>query len=228
MLARLRKLEVENQIHKIKMKLDDYTARDDMVALAQLLKDLDKMDVTLELLETTRIGLSLNSFRKRVEDKDLARAGKEIIRKWKSLIPEPKQSPGVTEEGEEEEEVVETEEEKEKRLEENREKVRSHCRTLLLSALTENRSVPESCSLDTEKLAGGIEEAIFDQWKEVGGKYRSQVHSRQFNIRQNSTLRDNLLVGNITPDEVAVMSHEVQYFKLTRSELIEFNLNLNR
>ena len=59
-------------------------------------------------------------------------------------------------------------------------------------------------------FAGGIEEVIFDQWKEVGQKYRSQIQSRQFNIRKNSTLRDNFLVGNITPDEVAVMSHEIQ------------------
>ena len=222
LLARLKKLEVENKIHKIKMKLDDYTVQDDMVAMTQLLKDLDKMDVTLELLETTRIGLSLNSFRKRIEDKDLARIGKEIVRKWKSLIPEPKQNPEVAEE----EAVVETEEEKQKRLEENREKIRSHCRTLLLSALTENKSVPQSCSVDTEKLAGGIEEAIFDQWKEVGQKYRSQVQSRQFNIRKNSTLRDNLLVGNITPDEVAVMSHEVQsaIFKYSKYSNFPFHI----
>ena len=64
--------------------------------------------------------------------------------------------------------------------------------------------------MDAEKLAAGIEEAIYEGCQEIGQKYRSQVQSRQFNIRRNSTLRENLLVGNISPDEVAVMSHEVK------------------
>ena len=199
LMARLKKLELENKIHKIKIKLDDYTAKDNKDELSQLLKDLEKSELTLELLETTRIGLSLNSFRKRVEDKDIAKLGKDIIRKWKSLIPDEKKSPAEKDE-------EETEEEKQKRTLANTERVRSHCRGLLLSALTEDITVPDT--VDTDKLAAGIEEAIFERFKTTSQKYRSQVHSRQFNIRSNVTLKENLLVGNISPDEVAVMTHE--------------------
>ena len=199
LMARLKKLELENKIHKIKIKLDDYTAKDNKDELSQLLKDLEKSELTLELLETTRIGLSLNSFRKRVEDKDIAKLGKDIIRKWKSLIPDEKKSQAEKDE-------EETEEEKQKRTLANTERVRSHCRGLLLSALTEDITVPDT--VDTDKLAAGIEEAIFERFKTTSQKYRSQVHSRQFNIRSNVTLKENLLVGNISPDEVAVMTHE--------------------
>ena len=35
-----------------------------------------------------------------------------------------------------------------------------------------------------------------------------QVTSRQFNIRTNLSLQENLLLGNLSSDEAAVMTHE--------------------
>ena len=218
LMARLKKLELENKIHKMKMKLDEFSDNDDKIAIIQLLKDLEKSELTLELLETTRIGLSVNSFRKRVKDQEIAKLGKDIIRKWKSLIPEPKKA----------KEEEETEEEKEKRDSANMERVRSHCRTLLLSALRDQSTIPDTSSLDTEKLAAGVEEAIFERFKTTNQKYRSQVQSRQYNIRNNITLRENLLVGNISPDEVAVMSHEDMAnddLKKMREDLVRAGFN---
>ena len=199
LLIRLKQLEIENNLHKIKLKLDNYKPnKDDSQSWHEVLKDLQKADVTLELLESTKIGLSLNSFRKCVEDKELAHLGKDIIRKWKSLVP-------VTKKEASPEEVSES---LEKQNEDNVEKIRSHCRSLLSTSLNSNSSIPDTCKVDTDKLAAAIEEAIFERFKETNQKYRSQVHSRQYNIKTNQNLRENLVVGNISPDEIAVMTHE--------------------
>merc|ERR1719367_2479756 len=159
------------------MKLDDH--KPDECAKADLLKflnDLKKAPMTLELLESTKIGLSVNNFRKSVDDTELASIGKDIIRKWKALVP----------------------------------------------AKTEPVAPVTSAEVNVERLGAAIEEAIFERFKETSVKYRSQVASRQFNIRSNLSLCENLVVGNISPDEVAVMSHEdmaSEDIKRTREEL---------
>merc|ERR1712045_349764 len=61
LLKRLKHLELENNLHKIKMKLDDYKSGKDKGSndsYKSLLKELGQSHVTLELLETTKIGLS--------------------------------------------------------------------------------------------------------------------------------------------------------------------------
>ena len=213
LLKRLKHLELENYIHKIKMKLDDH--KPDQYAKTDLLKflnDLKKAPMTLELLESTKIGLSVNNFRKSVDDTELASIGKDIIRKWKALVP-AKTEPVAP---------VTSAEEKEKLEKENSAKIRAHCRSLLVAALNNNSEIPDTAKVNVERLGAAIEEAIFERFKETSVKYRSQVASRQFNIRSNLSLCENLVVGNISPDEVAVMSHEdmaSEDIKRTREEL---------
>ena len=76
--------------------------------------------------------------------------------------------------------------------------------------------------MDVARLGADIEEAIFQRFRETTTKYRSQVTSRQFNIRSNPSLCENLLMGNISAEEVAVMSHEdmaSEDIKRTREEV---------
>ena len=221
LLKRLKHLELENNLHKIKMKLDDYKSGKDKGSndsYKSLMKELGQSDVTLELLETTKIGLSLNQFRKAVDDAELSALGKDIIKKWKVLVPVTKK-----------EDITSEDKEKEKMCREKAEKsLRNHCRSLLISALNSDSGVPDSCKVDVEKLGAAIEEAIFERFRETSSKYRSQVQSRQFNIRSNVSLRENLVVGNLSPDEVAVMSHEDMAnddLKKMREDLIQKGLD---
>ena len=221
LLKRLKHLELENNLHKIKMKLDDYKSGKDKGSndsYKSLMKELGQSDVTLELLETTKIGLSLNQFRKAVDDAELSAIGKDIIKKWKVLVPVTKK-----------EDITSEDVEKEKMCREKAEKsLRNHCRSLLISALNSDSGVPDSCKVDVEKLGAAIEEAIFERFRETSSKYRSQVQSRQFNIRSNVSLRENLVVGNLSPDEVAVMSHEDMAnddLKKMREDLIQKGLD---
>ena len=215
LLKRLKHLELENNIHKIKIKLDDYKpGKCTKEELLKSLNDLKKASVTLELLESTKIGLSVNNFRKNVDDSELASLGKDIIRKWKTLVPVKTDPPAPESEP--------SPEEKEKQENENSAKIRAHCRSLLVSALNSSSGIPDTAKVDVERLGAAIEEAIFERFRETSVKYRSQVASRQFNIRSNVSLCENLVVGNISPDEVAVMSHEdmaSEDIKRTREEL---------
>ena len=221
---RLKRLELENNIHRMKVKLDDYKpgkkyAEDELL---RMLHDLNKAPVTLELLESTKIGMTVNNFRKIVDDKVLASFGRDIIRKWKKLIPASEHSNGklVPVKDDPPPEPEPSIEDKEKQEKENSEKIRAHCRSLLISALSSGAS---QVKVDVARLGADIEEAIFQRFRETQTtKYRSQVTSRQFNIRSNPSLCENLLMGNISADEVAVMSHEdmaSEDIKRTREEV---------
>ena len=99
-----------------------------------------------------------------------------------------------------------------------------HFKKMLLVALKENKSLSERSWVNTEELSEAIEKAIFAMFTETNSKYRNQVNSRVYNIKKNLTLQENLLIGNITPEEVAVMSHEEmasENLKKMRAELVK-------
>ena len=59
-----------------------------------------------------------------------------------------------------------------------------------------------------EDLATSLEEAIFNHFKSTNPKYKNQVRSRVFNLKdkKNNVLRDGLLIGSITCERLAVMT----------------------
>ena len=61
-----------------------------------------------------------------------------------------------------------------------------------------------------EHLATDLEEAIFGQFKQTNPKYKNQVRSRVFNLKdkKNQGLREGLLLGSILPARLAVMTSE--------------------
>ena len=208
---RLKRLEVENKLHKFKNQLDELDPKsEDNEMILNTLKEIQTIELSVELLENTKIGISLNKFRKTLSDETAAKLAKDIVRKWKQLVPAKAKAELNSRENED---IDPEEEEKERQRKENEDKektlkVRQHCQSLLYAALSANDSIPISCQIDAKKLADAIEEAIFDHYKETNQKYRSQVHSRQYNIKKNLTLQENLVLGNITVDEIAVMTHE--------------------
>ena len=61
-----------------------------------------------------------------------------------------------------------------------------------------------------EELAEFVEETIFKVNKSTNPKYKNQVRSRVFNLRdkKNPSLRENVLCGVIAPEKLAVMTSE--------------------
>ena len=61
-----------------------------------------------------------------------------------------------------------------------------------------------------EELAEIIEDKIFEKNKQTNPKYKAQVRSRVFNLKdkKNPSLRENVLCGAIKPEKLAVMTSE--------------------
>ena len=192
---------------------------EDKESLLKHLEDLDSTQVTFDQLQSTKIGVSLNRLRKETSDSDILTISKRILRSWKRLIPkEPQQEPIVAVN----DKSVKT---KEVKNEKTKDDIRLHNKKVLQEALRENKSLPERSWVSTEELAEAIEKAVFDMFAgETNNKYRNQINSRVYNIRKNLTLQENLLIGNITPEEVAVMSHDEmasETLKKIRAELVK-------
>ena len=88
--------------------------------------------------------------------------------------------------------------------------VRLGCRSLLSKALRGEGELPEGTVKPCEELAELIEETIFKQHKSTTPKYKNQIRSRVFNLKdkKNPALRENVLCGVIAPDKIAVMTAE--------------------
>uniref|UniRef100_A0A8C9LBA2 TFIIS N-terminal domain-containing protein n=1 Tax=Pavo cristatus TaxID=9049 RepID=A0A8C9LBA2_PAVCR len=51
-----------------------------------LLKELKSMPMTLDLLQSTRIGMSVNALRKQSTDEEVIALAKSLIKSWKKLL----------------------------------------------------------------------------------------------------------------------------------------------
>ncbi|XP_021957969.1 mediator of RNA polymerase II transcription subunit 26 isoform X1 [Folsomia candida] len=76
--------------------VDDSYHVKDMGAIIEVLETLEQLPVTKELLETTRLGKTINVFRKRINDEKLAKRAKNLVKKWRDavLVNEQQQSGG--------------------------------------------------------------------------------------------------------------------------------------
>ena len=61
-----------------------------------------------------------------------------------------------------------------------------------------------------EELAEIIEDTIFEKNRQTNPKYKAQVRSRVFNLKDKKSpaLRENVLCGVIKPEKIAVMTSE--------------------
>jgi len=88
--------------------------------------------------------------------------------------------------------------------------MRSRCRDLLLSGI-KGAEMPEGIDDDKcEELATLLEDEINQLYKNNQMKYKNQVRSRVFNLRdkKNPMLRGNFLLGLISPAKLASMTSE--------------------
>lgn len=51
-----------------------------------LLKILQRMPITLDLIQKTRIGLIVNNLRKSINDEEVGTVSKSLIKRWKKLL----------------------------------------------------------------------------------------------------------------------------------------------
>uniref|UniRef100_A0A8D0HTK0 Transcription elongation factor n=1 Tax=Sphenodon punctatus TaxID=8508 RepID=A0A8D0HTK0_SPHPU len=214
----------EEEIVRIAKRLDKMVAKKNAEGAMDLLKELKSMPITLDLLQSTRIGMSVNALRKQSADEEVISLAKSLIKSWKKLLDASEEK---SEEKKKKNSSLSTSSSKESGDSKDQSStkrqdppktpttpkittfppvpvtcntVRNKCREMLTSALqTDNDH--DAIGADCEQIAAQIEEYIL---------YKNRVRSRISNLKdsKNPELRKNVLCGAITAEQIAVMTSE--------------------
>ncbi|XP_072489326.1 transcription elongation factor A protein 2 isoform X6 [Notamacropus eugenii] len=196
-----------------------------------LLKELKSMPITLDLLQSTRIGMSVNALRKQSTDDEVISLAKSLIKSWKKLLDasedkndEKKRNSSLATSSKD---ASDTKDQSSNKKQDpprtlstpkittfppipiTCDAVRNKCREMLTAALqTDNDHI--AIGTDCEHLSAQIEEYIYQDVKNTDMKYKNRVRSRISNLKdsKNPDLRKNVLCGAITPEQIAVMTSE--------------------
>ncbi|KAG5850265.1 hypothetical protein ANANG_G00080390 [Anguilla anguilla] len=76
----------EEEIIRIAKKMDKMAQKKNGSGALDLLKELKNIPMTLELLQSTRIGMSVNAIRKQSTDEEVTSLAKSLIKSWKKLL----------------------------------------------------------------------------------------------------------------------------------------------
>ncbi|XP_006795975.2 transcription elongation factor A protein 3 [Neolamprologus brichardi] len=76
----------EEDLIRIAKKLDKMVSRNNTEGAIDLLKELKGVNMTLKLLQETRIGMSVNGIRKHCTDEEVIALAKVLIKDWKRLL----------------------------------------------------------------------------------------------------------------------------------------------
>ena len=155
-----------SKLDTIKAVLDSHTEHDKAEVLEHL-TTLSSMKLTVQILQSSKVGVALNTMRKQTTDTEIINLAKSILKAWKKLLP------------------VESGESKLEKVPEaslpkpsTEAEIREYCQKKLLKSLQSNSSLSDSCKLRAEQLAKQLEENIFQIFKETNQKYRNQVYYR--------------------------------------------------
>ncbi|XP_039182888.1 transcription elongation factor A protein 2 [Crotalus tigris] len=221
----------EEEVLRIAKRLDKMVAKKSVEGAMDLLKELKSMPITLHLLQSTRIGMSVNALRKQSTDEEVIALSKSLIKAWKKLLDAsedkrdakkknslPESSSKQTGDSRDQSSIKRQESIKSPTTPKittfppvpiTCDTVRSKCREMLTSALqTDNDYM--AIGADCEQLSAQIEEFIFQDVKNTDLKYKNRIRSRLSNLKdsKNPDLRKNVLCGVITPEQIAVMTSE--------------------
>ncbi|VDK82403.1 unnamed protein product [Litomosoides sigmodontis] len=224
----------------------------------ELLNALSTLPVDINILTKTRIGMTINDLRKKTSDEHIAKRAKALIKEWKVLLANKtssnkgdgkdvaaknnssasvssttcsessKQSPQKASPGTTKSSTSLSGTRKQLLPDE----VRNKCATMILDALL-SKDLPDG-TLDPEELAVRTERKLFEVHRGTSEKYKAALRSRVFNLRdkKNLVLRENVLIGAVTPEKFAVMTADemasdemkAQREKFTKQAIEEYQM----
>ncbi|KAG9269494.1 transcription elongation factor A protein 2 isoform X1 [Astyanax mexicanus] len=76
----------DQEVERIAKKLDKMVQKENTDGALDLLKELKNMKMSLETLQSTRIGMSVNAVRKQSSDDEVQSLAKSLIKAWKKLL----------------------------------------------------------------------------------------------------------------------------------------------
>ncbi|XP_011356332.1 transcription elongation factor A protein 3 [Pteropus vampyrus] len=177
----------EEELLRIAKKLEKMVARKNTEGALDLLKKLNSCQMSIQLLQTTRIGVAVNGVRKHCSDKEVVSLAKVLIKNWKRLLdpldvpfislwPAPSTHPIFT----------------------HQQRFIKYLPRALLQVLEDMAGWPLTVS------------HIYQELKSTDMKYRNRVRSRISNLKdpRNPGLRRNVLSGAISAELIAKMTAE--------------------
>ncbi|XP_076596200.1 transcription elongation factor A protein 2 isoform X2 [Chaetodon auriga] len=214
------------EVERIAKKLDKMVHKKNTDGALDLLRELKNIKMSLETLQSTRVGMSVNAVRKQSSDEEVQTLAKALIKSWKKLLDgssEKKKDGSPERSSSTSKDSGSSEKSKESPTTPTlpprvtsfppapvtTDSVRTKCRELLVAALqTDDDHL--TIGVDCEHLAAQIEEEIFQEFKVTDVKYKTRLRSRISNLKdqKNPDLRRNVLCGNISPRRIASMTAE--------------------
>jgi transcription elongation factor S-II len=221
-----KKMSVEEEVLRIQKKLNKMTSEDGsgQEQALDLLKQLQTLNINLEVLTKTRIGMTVNALRKSSKDDEVISLSKTLIKHWKKFLSgsNARESSGTSsskpkKDKEDRSNREDRDREKERKLpnqfppasSNTTDAVRLKCREMLASAIKSDNDDFEGCA-SPEDLAEELEEAIFQEFKNTDMRYKNRIRSRIANLKdvKNPNLRTNFRIGAIPASRLAVMTAE--------------------
>ncbi|XP_068614688.1 transcription elongation factor A protein 1-like [Brachionichthys hirsutus] len=202
----------EEDIIRIAKKMDKMAQKKNGAGALDLLKELRSIPMTLELLQSTRIGMSVNAIRKQSTDEEVTSLAKSLIKSWKKLLDEPgggdksdekrkeqmalavspsQGSPEAKEESSSSNSSSKSEPSEVTpntlintfpRAPNTSDSIRLKCRELISSALQAGDD-HIAIGADCDELGAQVEECIFHEFKNTDMKYKNRVRSRISNLK---------------------------------------------
>lgn len=197
--------------------------------IVDILTRLDAASIDLGILSETLIGATVAKLKSH-ESEDVKTKARELVKKWKGVAKaaaeKPASAASSTNANSSAASSAGTESKKLKRLDSansaeiNPETEWSHlptlrsniCKKLHTVFLMSQSSLSDLNESAIKQLclsrAGELEEAIDTYGKSDKSRYSEKVRSLVFNLKKNGPLRDQLLLGQISSEEICKMSSE--------------------
>lgn len=226
----------EEEVFKIGKKLDKMVANGAQEQALDLLNALKDLPITLDILQKTRIGMTVNSLRKSSSDDEVITLSKSLIKAWKKLLPDTPSAKGdgngnsrdskgdssngssVANQSSKNDSSKESASKTQASSKPNAPKqttfpadtsnsVRLKCREMLAAALKTDTEMEDDFQ-NPDELGAKIEDSIFVEFGDTNMKYKNRIRSRVANLKdqKNPALRQNVLKGIIAPEKIAVMT----------------------
>jgi len=232
-------LGMADDVFSIGRKLDSIIKAKDFNEdnVTDLLKALQSLPMSLEMLQKTRVGLSVNTIRKRTENPELASLTKSLIKSWKKLVPVPSTKPKENQKSEEKVAPVKDTEpalalspspKEEETLPEGAEDlqdpVRNKCRDLLYNAMKKRRVEETEVKVNVYQVASEIEKCIFQEMRGTNMKYKNRIRSRVSNLgdEKNPDFIALVLSGGVAAEMIAKMAPEEMASQKMREKRNEY------
>ncbi|XP_077070417.1 transcription elongation factor A protein 2 isoform X2 [Siphateles boraxobius] len=240
----------DQEVERIAKKLDKMVHKKNTDGAIDLLRELKNMKMSLETLQSTRIGMSVNAVRKQSSEEEVQTLAKSLIKTWKKLLDgseaksEEKKKGGSPLQSSSSKDCPGSSDTSNKQetpktpttpvtpkftsfppAPVTTDSVRTKCRELLVAALQTDGD-HQTIGADCEHLAAQIEDCIYQEFKSTDIKYKTRLRSRISNLKdqKNPDLRRNVLCGNISPDRIASMTAE----EMASAELKEIRKALTK